>query len=217
MARGIGPERRGRSSARADAGSRRPSTTHLRSRDLATLGPTAPCVPQRPLGVARGSAPTPGLSVRVRGVAVSPPVAAAASTSSRSVQYRATRATPPAACFTSSATAVRPITRGTSVCRLAGSSGACSELPDPNRLEAFDRNRRAMVTMAENVDRATPTQLADLVQQCRHQGAPHTTCQRARCRNAPRATAVGDRARARAGPTSDERPHGPGTVSSATR
>jgi hypothetical protein len=164
MARGIGPERRGRSSARADAGSRRPSTTHLRSRDLATLGPTAPCVPQRPLGVARGSAPTPGLSVRVRGVAVSPPVAAAASTSSRSVQLRATRATPPAACFTSSATAVRPITRGTSVCRLAGSSGACSELPDPNRLEAFDRNRRAMVTMAENVDRATPTQLAELVQ-----------------------------------------------------
>jgi hypothetical protein len=30
-----------------------------------------------------------------------------------------------------------------------------AELPDPNKLLAFDRNRHVMVTMAENVDRAT--------------------------------------------------------------
>ena len=39
-----------------------------------------------------------------------------------------------------------------------------AELPDPNKLVAFDRNRRVMVTMAENVERATRTQLAELVQ-----------------------------------------------------
>jgi hypothetical protein len=39
-----------------------------------------------------------------------------------------------------------------------------AELPDPNKLVAFDRNRHIMVTMAENVERATRPQLADLVQ-----------------------------------------------------
>ena len=39
-----------------------------------------------------------------------------------------------------------------------------AELPDPNKLVAFDRNRHVMVTMAENVERATRPQLADLVQ-----------------------------------------------------
>jgi hypothetical protein len=39
-----------------------------------------------------------------------------------------------------------------------------AELPDPNKLVAFDRNRHVMVTMAENVDRATRPQLAELVQ-----------------------------------------------------
>jgi hypothetical protein len=39
-----------------------------------------------------------------------------------------------------------------------------AELPDPNKLLAFDRNRRVMVTMAENVERATRPQLAELVQ-----------------------------------------------------
>ena len=39
-----------------------------------------------------------------------------------------------------------------------------AELPDPNKLVAFDRNRRVMVTMAENVERATRPQLAELVQ-----------------------------------------------------
>ena len=39
-----------------------------------------------------------------------------------------------------------------------------AELPDPNKLVAFDRNRHVMVTMAENVERATRTQLAELVQ-----------------------------------------------------
>ena len=38
-----------------------------------------------------------------------------------------------------------------------------AELPDPNMLVAFDRNRHVMVTMAENVDRATRPQLAELV------------------------------------------------------
>ena len=38
-----------------------------------------------------------------------------------------------------------------------------AELPDPNKLVAFDRNRHIMVTMAENVERATRPQLADLV------------------------------------------------------
>ena len=39
-----------------------------------------------------------------------------------------------------------------------------AELPDPNKLVAFDRNRRVMVTMAENVEQATRPQLAELVQ-----------------------------------------------------
>jgi hypothetical protein len=39
-----------------------------------------------------------------------------------------------------------------------------AELPDPNKLVAFDRNRHVMLTMAENVDRATRPQLAELVQ-----------------------------------------------------
>ena len=39
-----------------------------------------------------------------------------------------------------------------------------AELPDPNKLVAFDRNRQVMVTMAENVEKATRPQLADLVQ-----------------------------------------------------
>ena len=36
--------------------------------------------------------------------------------------------------------------------------------PDLNKLVAFDRNRRVMVTMAENVEKASRPQLADLVQ-----------------------------------------------------
>jgi hypothetical protein len=39
-----------------------------------------------------------------------------------------------------------------------------AELPDPNKLVAFDRNRHVMVAMAENVGRATRPQLAELVQ-----------------------------------------------------
>ena len=39
-----------------------------------------------------------------------------------------------------------------------------AELPDPNKLVTFDRNRRVMVTMAENVEQATRPQLAELVQ-----------------------------------------------------
>ena len=39
-----------------------------------------------------------------------------------------------------------------------------AELPDPNKLLAFDRNRHVMVTMAENVEKATRPQLQDLVQ-----------------------------------------------------
>jgi len=31
-----------------------------------------------------------------------------------------------------------------------------ADLPDPNRLVAFNRNRHIMVSMAENVERATP-------------------------------------------------------------
>jgi hypothetical protein len=38
-----------------------------------------------------------------------------------------------------------------------------AELPDPNKLVAFDRNRRVMVTMAENIENATRPQLAELV------------------------------------------------------
>ncbi len=39
-----------------------------------------------------------------------------------------------------------------------------AELPDPDKLVAFDRNRTIMVTMAENVEKATRPQLAELVQ-----------------------------------------------------
>ena len=39
-----------------------------------------------------------------------------------------------------------------------------AELPDPNKLVAFDRNRHVMVTIAENVERATKPQLAELIQ-----------------------------------------------------
>ena len=39
-----------------------------------------------------------------------------------------------------------------------------ADLPDPNKLVAFDRNRNVMVTMAENVERATRPQLAELIQ-----------------------------------------------------
>jgi hypothetical protein len=39
-----------------------------------------------------------------------------------------------------------------------------AELPDPNKLLAFDRNRRVMLVMAENVANATRPQLAELVQ-----------------------------------------------------
>lgn len=38
-----------------------------------------------------------------------------------------------------------------------------AELPDPDKLIAFDRNRRIMVSMAENVEQATRPQLAELV------------------------------------------------------
>ncbi len=38
-----------------------------------------------------------------------------------------------------------------------------AELPDRDKLVAFDRNRRLMVTMAENVEKATRPQLAELV------------------------------------------------------
>ena len=37
-------------------------------------------------------------------------------------------------------------------------------MPDPDKLVAFDRNRRIMVSMAENVARATRPQLQELVQ-----------------------------------------------------
>jgi hypothetical protein len=39
-----------------------------------------------------------------------------------------------------------------------------AELPDPDKLIAFDRNRRILVSMAENVEKATRPQLAELVQ-----------------------------------------------------
>ena len=39
-----------------------------------------------------------------------------------------------------------------------------AELPDPDKLVAFDRNRNVMVTMAENVEKATRPQLQELVQ-----------------------------------------------------
>jgi hypothetical protein len=38
-----------------------------------------------------------------------------------------------------------------------------AELPDPGKLVAFDRNRRIMVTMAENIENATLPQIQDLV------------------------------------------------------
>jgi hypothetical protein len=39
-----------------------------------------------------------------------------------------------------------------------------AELPDPDKLIAFDRNRQIMVSMAENVEKATRPQLQELVQ-----------------------------------------------------
>ena len=39
-----------------------------------------------------------------------------------------------------------------------------AELPDPNKVVAFDGNRHMMVAMAENVDQAPVPQLEDLVQ-----------------------------------------------------
>ena len=39
-----------------------------------------------------------------------------------------------------------------------------AELPDPNKLLAFDRNRRVMVTMAENVDGRPAAARQELVQ-----------------------------------------------------
>jgi hypothetical protein len=39
-----------------------------------------------------------------------------------------------------------------------------AELPDPNKLVAFDRTRQVMVTMAETVEKATRPQLQELVQ-----------------------------------------------------
>lgn len=39
-----------------------------------------------------------------------------------------------------------------------------AELPDPDKLVAFDRNRRVMVTMAENVEKASRPQHAELAQ-----------------------------------------------------
>jgi hypothetical protein len=38
-----------------------------------------------------------------------------------------------------------------------------AELPNPDKLIAFDRNRKVMTTMAENVEKATRPQLAELV------------------------------------------------------
>ena len=39
-----------------------------------------------------------------------------------------------------------------------------AELPDPDKLVAFDRNRRIMVTMSENIEQATRPQLQELMQ-----------------------------------------------------
>jgi hypothetical protein len=39
-----------------------------------------------------------------------------------------------------------------------------AELPDPDKLVAFDRNRHVMMTMAENIEKASRPQLAELVQ-----------------------------------------------------
>ena len=47
--------------------------------------------------------------------------------------------------------------------KMAETRTMLAELPDPNKLVAFDRNRRIMVTMAENVGRATRPQLAELI------------------------------------------------------
>ena len=48
--------------------------------------------------------------------------------------------------------------------QMAGTRMMLAELPDPNKLVAFDRNRHVMVTMAEKVENATRPQLAELVQ-----------------------------------------------------
>jgi DNA invertase Pin-like site-specific DNA recombinase len=48
--------------------------------------------------------------------------------------------------------------------QMAETRAMLAELPDPDKLVAFDRNRKVMVTMAENVERANKPQLADLVQ-----------------------------------------------------
>ena len=47
---------------------------------------------------------------------------------------------------------------------MADTRALLAELPDPNKLVAFDRNRRVMVAMAENVANATRPQLAELMQ-----------------------------------------------------
>lgn len=47
---------------------------------------------------------------------------------------------------------------------MAETRALLAELPDPNKLVAFDRNRHVMVTMTENVEKATRPQLTELVQ-----------------------------------------------------
>ena len=47
---------------------------------------------------------------------------------------------------------------------MAETRALLAELPDPDKLVAFVRNRHVMVTMAENVQKATRPQLAELVQ-----------------------------------------------------
>jgi hypothetical protein len=48
--------------------------------------------------------------------------------------------------------------------QMAETRAMLAELPDPDKLVAFDRNRKVMVEMAENIDGASRQQLADLVQ-----------------------------------------------------
>ena len=48
--------------------------------------------------------------------------------------------------------------------QMADTRTMLAELPDPSKPVAFDRNRRVTVTMAENVEKATRPQLAELVQ-----------------------------------------------------
>jgi Recombinase len=47
--------------------------------------------------------------------------------------------------------------------QMAETRALLAELPDPDKLVAFDRNRHVMVTMAESVQKATRPQLAELV------------------------------------------------------